>query len=689
MKKLLLILTLFLTSLFGANSFLEPKDAFKSSIKTTDTDIIFTLKLDKTIYVYDEYLKVSVGQTDITKELDIQKPVEYDGFIVHFNKLEIKVPKVLAEKKADSKNYEIKFEYQGCSKAGLCYSPMSETYKNELSKPKENGGFLDPKDAFKVSSSKTDTHIVFNIKLDKSIYLYDEYLKVTIKPQNLDITKELNIKKPVEYDGFIVHFDSLNIKVPLSLIKNKIGDKPYSLELEYQECSKAGLCYSPMKETYLNIDKTTYTTSGNAQKDKTPSLLTPTTKTTDNAPVNETDAIAQTLKGGNVLLVLATFFGFGLLLSLTPCIFPMIPILSSIIVQQSKQDGGKMSSSKGFMLSLIYVLAMSFAYTIAGVLAGVFGANIQAMLQNPFVIVAFAGIFVALALSMFGYYEIGLPSSWQTKLNKTSDESSKKGGIVGVAIMGFLSALIVGPCVAPPLAGALVYIGQTGDAVLGGAALFVMSMGMGLPLLAIGLGAGKYMPKPGGWMTTVSKVFGVIMLAIAIWMLERIVPFYVTILLTFALLMGSSYYLLKKGNKFGKFVAALLMLISTAFVMYNVDNAEEEKLNFKYVKNLKELQMIVAHSKKPVMVDFWATWCVSCKELDNITFKDEDVKKELNNYLLIKVDVTKNSDEDKEIMKHFNLFGPPALIFYKDGIEEKNKRIIGYKSPKEFLEITK
>jgi hypothetical protein len=181
-----------------------------------------------------------------------------------------------------------------------------------------------------------------------------------------------------------------------------------------------------MKETYLNIDNTTYTTSGNAQKDKTPSLLTPTTKTTDNTPVNETDAIAQTLKGGNVLLVLATFFGFGLLLSLTPCIFPMIPILSSIIVQQSKQDGGKMSSSKGFMLSLIYVLAMSFAYTIAGVLAGVFGANIQAMLQNPFVIVAFAGIFVALALSMFGYYEIGLPSSWQTKLNKTSDESSKK-----------------------------------------------------------------------------------------------------------------------------------------------------------------------------------------------------------------------------------------------------------------------
>lgn len=548
--------------------------------------------------------------------------------------------------------------------------------------------FLDPKDAFKSSVIKTDTHIVFNIKLDKSIYLYDEYLKVTIKPQNLDITKDLDIKDPINYDDFMVHFENLEVKVPLSLIEKKLTTTPYEVELEYQGCSKAGLCYSPMNITYSSSQ-----TAVETVKEKV-SLLKPVAsnqQVTEAETLNETDAIAQTLKGGNVFLVLATFFGFGLLLALTPCIFPMIPILSSIIVQQSNKDGGKMSSSKGFILSLVYVLAMSAAYTIAGVLAGVFGANIQAMLQNPYVIVAFAGIFVALALSMFGYYEIGLPSSWQTKLNKTSDENSKKGGFLGVAIMGFLSALIVGPCVAPPLAGALVYIGQTGDAFLGGAALFVMSIGMGMPLLAIGLGAGKYMPKPGGWMNTVSKVFGVVMLGIAIWMLERIVPFYITVLLSVALLMGSAFYLIKNGNKFGKLIATLLMLVSTAFVMYTVQSANEQKdkLEFKYVKTLDELQKVVAHSKKPVMIDFWATWCVSCKELDNITFKNEEVKKELEKYLLIKVDVTKNTKDDKQMMQYFNLFGPPALIFYNNGVEEKNKRIVGYKSAKEFLEIVK
>ncbi|MEA3288668.1 MAG: protein-disulfide reductase DsbD, partial [Campylobacterota bacterium] len=405
--------------------------------------------------------------------------------------------------------------------------------------------------------------------------------------------------------------------------------------------------------------------------------------------INETDTIAQTLKEGNVLLILATFFGFGLLLALTPCIFPMIPILSSIIVRQSDASGN-MSSSKGFMLSLVYVLSMSVAYTLAGVAAGVFGANIQAMLQNPFVIVSFASIFVALAFSMFGYYEIGLPNSWMSKLNKASDTSSRHGGYKGVAVMGFLSALIVGPCVAPPLAGALIYIGQTGDALLGGAALFVMSLGMGIPLLAIGLGAGKYMPKPGGWMSIVSKVFGVVMLGIAIWMLERIVPFYVTMLLTIALLMGSAFYLIKNGNRFGKGVAVALMIASTAFVMIGVNSQKQgDKVQFTYVKTIQELEHVVSTSKKPVMVDFWATWCVSCKELDNITFKDPAVKAELSKYTLIKVDVTKNSKDDKALMEKFNLFGPPALIFYENGKELKQKRIIGFKSAKDFLEIIK
>lgn len=534
--------------------------------------------------------------------------------------------------------------------------------------------FLEPDVAFKTEVNKKDTSIEFKITLDKTIYLYDEFLKVSlVTPQNIDITKELTLPKPQEYDGFIVHFNEVVIDVPLSLIEKKIGKQAFSLEFNYQGCSKKGLCYSPMSKTYTSE----------------PIVSSQTAATTEPVPTaNETDTITQTLMEGSIFLVLATFFGFGLLLALTPCIFPMIPILSSIIVQQSNKEGGKMSAGRGFFLSLVYVLSMSIAYTVAGVLAGVFGANIQAMLQNPFVIVGFSAVFVALAFSMFGYYEIGLPASWQSKLNKTSDASSKKGGLLGIAIMGFLSALIVGPCVAPPLAGALVYIGQTGDAVLGGLALFVMSLGMGLPLLAIGVGAGKYMPKPGGWMTTVSKVFGVVMLAVAIWMVDRIVPFVVTVALVTILAMGSALYLIKNGNKFGKIVALLLMVLSTIFLMKSMQ-PQEDKLHYTYVKTIANLDKLVAHSTKPVMIDFWATWCVSCKELDNITFKDEAVQKELSKYLLVKVDVTKNTEDDKALMKKFNLFGPPALIFYKDGVEEKNKRIIGFKNAKEFLKIVK
>ncbi|MBD3840496.1 MAG: protein-disulfide reductase DsbD [Campylobacterales bacterium] len=540
-------------------------------------------------------------------------------------------------------------------------------------------GFLKPEDAFKVTVEKTDASVNFHLKMDKTVYVYDEFLSFTIQPGNIVITKEVQIPKPINYDDFMVHFKALDLQVPLSLIESKTTSKEYELVFGYQGCSKEGLCYSPMSTSYRGVV---------SQALAQPAKIEKPAKVEVQELANETDTIAQTLKDGNIGLVLLTFFGFGLLLALTPCVFPMIPILSSIIVRQSDANGN-MSASKGFMLSLVYVISMSLAYTIAGVMAGVFGANIQAMLQNPVVIVSFAAIFVALAFSMFGYYEIGLPSSWMSKINKASDNSSRHGGFISVAIMGFLSALIVGPCVAPPLAGALLYIGQTGDALLGGAALFVMSIGMGLPLLLIGLGAGKYMPRPGGWMTTVSKTFGVVMLGIAIWMLDRVVPFVVTLALTVALLMGSAFYLIKNGNRFGKFVAAVLMIASTAFVMYSVKNSDEQKLHYTYVKNKFELEKIVAHSSKPVMVDFWATWCVSCKELDNITFKDPKVLKLLEGYTLVKVDVTNNTQDDKELMKMFDLFGPPALIFYENGVENKQKRIIGYKNPQEFLEIVK
>ena len=518
----------------------------------------------------------------------------------------------------------------------------------------QNNNFVQPNEAFKIKMIKQNDHIQINIDLYKNIYIYKNKLKILVNKK--DITTQLKLPKPSIAHKEKVFFGKLNIQLPQNISIETITVK-------YQGCSSAGLCYAPMSKTFEVIKKSL-------------------------DQLNETDTITQTLKSKNIFFILITFFGFGLLLALTPCIFPMIPILSSIIVQQSNQNSGKMSASRGFFLSLIYVLSMSVAYTIAGVFAGLFGANIQVILQNPYVVVGFATIFVALAFSMFGYYEIGLPQSWQSKLNQTSENKSKKGGILGVAIMGFLSALIVGPCVAPPLAGALVYIGQTGDAILGGSALFVMSLGMGMPLLLIGAGSGKFMPKPGGWMNTVSKVFGVVMLGIAIYMLDKILPQTIIFWLWAILFIGTALYLIKNGNIFGKILAILLLIAGIYFIKISFDTTKSNHLQITYIHNIQELNQELNHTKQPIMLDFWATWCVSCKELEEKTFSNKKVQQSLKNYKILKVDVSNNTNDDKALQKRFNIFGPPALIFFdKNGKEIKHKRVIGFKPPKEFLKI--
>jgi thiol:disulfide interchange protein DsbD len=561
--------------------------------------------------------------------------------------------------------------------------------------------FLEPEDAFKVNIEKVDDNVNIKLVLGKDIYLYDDKIKVSIvKPQEFDITEEVNIPAPTEYDGFIVQLNDLDINIPVSLLKAKVDAKEYEIKLDYQGCSKQGLCYAPMNSSETIALASSVASTGN-------SATTATDVTSTNAAAaensqNETDIIAQNLKGGNILLILATFFGFGLLLSLTPCIFPMIPILSSIIVGASQNE--KMTASKGFFMSLVYVLAMSFAYTIAGVIAGIFGANLQVALQNPWVLSVFALVFVALAFSLFGYYEIRLPASLQSKI-QNSTEGKEKQGIFGIAVMGFLSALIVGPCVAPPLAGALIYIGQTGDAVLGGAALFVMSIGMGIPLLLIGLGAGRFMPKPGGWMDSVSKVFGIVMLGIAVWMLDRIIDPIYTMYMWAILLIALGVYIKTYQHILIQILTVVFIALGVSvlvgalsgqtnplkpfekFTTGKVTNAQNS-IKFTYVKNLDELNEQIKLSSKPVMLDFYADWCISCKELEGITFKDEKVIAKLNEFTLLKADVTKNTDDDKEMQKKFGVVGPPALIFWdKDNNEIKQAKIVGYKNPTDFLEI--
>ena len=557
---------------------------------------------------------------------------------------------------------------------------------------------LEPEEAFKTAFIKNQDNINLKLELGKSIYLYDNKLKIFItKPVNIEITKEINIPNPESYDEFIVHFKNLDLTIPFSLLKSKVDSSEYEVEIKFQGCSKAGLCYAPMSEKFSFIlENDSLKNFKEVTKIEEKKIQTTIT-------LNETDTIASSLRDENIFLVLITFFGFGLLLSLTPCVFPMIPILSSIIVGASKNE--TMTASRGFFLSLVYVLSMSIAYTIAGVIAGIFGANLQAALQNPYVLVVFALIFVALAFSMFGYFEIRLPQSFQTKLNKTTDGKEKQG-IVGIAIMGFLSALIVGPCVAPPLAGALVYIGQTGDAILGGLALFVMSLGMGVPLLLIGLGAGKFMPKPGGWMESITRIFGIVMLGVAIWLLDRVLDPSVIMILWALLLLGSAIYLKIYQNIIAQLIRVVIFILGAVLFIGAISGATnplkplekftsskavdilDKKLVFTKIKNIAELELAIKNSDKPIMLDFWASWCVACKEFEDITFKDEEVMKKLQGFTLLKADVTANSEEDKALQKMFAVVGPPALIFWdKDKNEVKSSKIVGYKNPKDFLEI--
>ncbi len=550
--------------------------------------------------------------------------------------------------------------------------------------------FLSPDEAFKQSFETKSNSLIINLELGKDIYLYDDKLSVKIKkPELVDLTKDLNLPKPIPYHEFIVHFDDLKIEVPFSLLKSKVDAKEYEIEFNFQGCSKAGLCYAPM----------TRTTMVTIPDD----VLAKAANTSTNVDLNETDTISNSLKDGNFFVILLTFFGFGLLLSLTPCVFPMIPILSSIIVKAGQNE--ELTTKKGFLLSLVYVLAMSLAYTIAGVVAGLFGANLQVALQNPYVLTVFAAIFVALAFSMFGYFKLELPQSIQNRINKTT-EGKEKQGIFGIAIMGFLSALIVGPCVAPPLAGALVYIGQTGDALLGGAALFVMSLGMGIPLLLIGLGAGKFMPKPGGWMETITKVFGIVMLAIAIWMLDRVLEPIIVMYLWALLLLGSAIYLKVYEHILIKLITLVILIYGVLVFVGAVSGATnvlnplekltssrtiamaQNELVFKKVKNIAQLEVAIKNSNKPVMLDFYADWCVACKELEGITFKDEKVIEKLKGFTLLKADVTANNQDDKDLQKRFDIVGPPGLIFWDENNKEINAaKIVGYKNPKEFLEI--
>lgn len=475
-----------------------------------------------------------------------------------------------------------------------------------------------------------------------------------------------------------------------------------TLKARYQGCSETfHICYPPVeKEVSLMLPLMATNTTKQNPASSSPPL-----------PANsEQDRIAQSLAQDKLSKILLSFLGLGLLLSFTPCVFPMIPILSSIIVDEGEQT----TTHRAFILSLAYVLAMSVTYTAAGVLTGLLGENIQTMLQNPWVIGSFSALFVILSLSMFGLFELQLPHALQHSLHKISHQQ-KGGKIAWAALMGLLSGLIVGPCLAPPLAASLIFISQYGDPVLGGSALFAMSIGMGIPLLIIGTSAGILLPKAGAWMHTIKSIFGVLMLALAVWMLERIIPAWVGLLLWGSLSIVTAVYLgalntlnidstgwdkLWKGLGLILLIYGSLLMIGGATGSHSVwqplqlisssnnnQSSSSHSVTFTQVTNLADLEQQLAQTTQPVMLDLYASWCVECNRMEATTFKDKNVIQALQNTLTLQVDLSENNQQHKILLKHFGLFGPPTLLFFdSQGKEHSQYRLVGMIKPAELIQ---
>ncbi|GGX26370.1 protein-disulfide reductase DsbD [Undibacterium macrobrachii] len=542
--------------------------------------------------------------------------------------------------------------------------------------------FLAPELAFKVKAQMVSANqMAVRFDIADGYYLYRDQFKFEAKGAELGafeippgkVKFDETFQKDVES-----YYRELTVLIPVD------AKSDFQALIRLQGCADAGLCYPPM-DLVLPVSL--------AEIAPLPaSKVLPM----DSVSSGEQSSIAEALKSGRLALIIPLFILLGLGLSLTPCVLPMVPILSYIIVG----EGAGIKRSRAFFLSLSYVLGMALVYTALGVAAGLLGEGLSASLQNPWVLSAFALFMAILSLSMFGIYQLQMPVAIQTKLTYFS-EGQRNGKMLGVFLMGAVSALIVGPCVAAPLAGALVYISQTKDVVVGGAALFAMAIGMGVPLLLVGISAGSLLPRAGVWMEQIKRFFGVLMLAMAIWMVSPVIPaLYQMLAWSLLLLTYGAYQLfVYKGRVFSKFLAMLFILGGAAQLIGLITGGRDPlspvahltgnvvHVQFQRVKTTAELDTILAQSReKLVMLDFYADWCISCKEMEKLTFVEPRVKAKLDQMLLLQVDVTKNDSDDKAMLKRFGLFGPPGIIFFdRAGQEILGKRVIGYQNAEKFL----
>lgn len=592
----------------------------------------------------------------------------------------------------------------------------------------EEDDILSPDEAYiPFVESRDGKTLDINLKIADGTYLYEDKISVSIDAADTALGEIILPPAKIKHDSIrpdgsigdiSVFVHELDLNIPLR--RQSATASEATVTLKYQGCAERGICYPPQKKKFkiqlAAIDPADLSSGSTTTKpDNAGNTVSSINTSAATAAVeqSEQDQIASMLSNKSTWLILLSFFGLGLLLAFTPCVFPMIPILSGIIAGQ----GSGITTRKAFTLSLVYVLAMAVTYTVVGVLAGLFGAslNLTAAFQNPWILSAFALLFVLLSLSMFGFYDLQLPASWQSKLSDISNKQSG-GQLSGVAIMGLLSALIVGPCVAPPLAGALIYIGQTGDAVLGGAALFAMAMGMGAPLIAIGTSAGKLLPRAGGWMDAVKGVFGVMMLGLAITMLERFLPeaipmgLWGMLLIVSAIYMGAMQPLDKESNGWRKLWKGLgvVMLIYGALFLVGVaangkdtlqplrglavgggNGAVASHLQFRKIKNIADLEQQLQFARatgKPVMLDFYADWCIYCKQMEKNVFSQANVVAAMSNFVLLQADVTDQDAQDMALMEKIGIPAPPAMIFWGSNGEEINHlRLMGYMGVGDFM----
>jgi len=559
---------------------------------------------------------------------------------------------------------------------------------------------LEPEQAYRYSVHTLDANTVeARWDITDGYYMYRDKFRFSAEPASVKLGNPEFPAGMVKDDEFFGKVETYRGAVAIRIPVEAGGATTFTLKAVSQGCWDQGICYPPTPQQAV-VDLTKIEAA-------TPIAATAAPPTGGSG--DESSRIADILKHGSFWLVIASFFGFGLLLCLTPCVFPMVPILSGIIVNH----GHAVTHARAFWLSSAYVLGMALTYAAVGVAAGFSGTLLSSALQNVWVLGGFALVFVVLSLSMFGFYELQLPAALQSRL---SEKANQQGGSFGaIAVMGALSALIVGPCVAAPLAGALLYIAQTGDAVLGGAALFAMALGMGAPLILVGVFSRSLLPKAGPWMEAVKKFFGVIMLATALWLVTPVIPVWAQMLGWAALLIVPAIYMhaldplpphSSSWKRLWKGVGVLMLLGGTAMLAGMLGGAKDPlqplgflraeatggvspHLTFQRVASMTDLDARVAEAAgrgQPVMLDFYADWCVSCKEMEKFTFSDPQVQAKLAGVHLLQADVTANSADDIALLKRFGLFGPPGIIFFgRDGKEISGVRVIGYQDARQFL----